>query len=403
MKNGKIKKISYKDLTPSEWVDRIINRGVEMGASDIHFDFSRNELVVRFRIDGGLHQIDSRLLTDAETVIARLKVMAQLNPAEHRLPQDGHILFQSGNLPISDAIDLRLSIFPTVLGEVAVIRVLNRKEFLFESLEELGMESDIAERLRNILQQPSGMILVTGPGGSGKTATLYTILNFLKSQKQEQNIVTLEDPVELFLPGVRQSHIHIEAGFTFASGLRSILRQDPNVIMVGEIRDDETAEISIRAALMGALFFSTLHTINSIGAIIRFLELGLPPSLIAASLLAIVARRLIRNTCPSCKVKANPSRKLIEISGISKEDELKLYEGKGCNFCYGSGYSGRTGIFEVMFIDKEIQKLVIERAPFTEVERQAKINGMHTLREAAIKKALEGITTLEEAFRVTPP
>lgn len=402
MKKEQAKKITYKELTPSEWVDSIIARGIEMGASDIHINASPEALLVRFRIDGVLHLIESMPLTYLETVIARLKVMAQLDTTERRLPQDGHILFQSGGPSHSESIDLRLSIFPTVLGEVAVIRILNRKEFLFDNLEQLGMDSDIAEKLRSVLQQPSGMILVAGPGGSGKSATLYTILNFLKSQKQEQNIITLEDPVELFLPGVRQSHIHPEIGFTFVIGLRSILRQDPNVIMIGEIRDDETAEISIRAALMGALFFSTIHTINSIGAIIRFLELGLPPSLIAASLIAIISRRLVRTICPNCKIKASPSRKLIEMSGISKEDELKLYEGKGCDFCHGSGYHGRTGVFEVMFVDKEIQRLIIERVPFTEIEKQAKINGMRTLREAAIKKALEGITTLEEAFRVTP-
>jgi type II secretory ATPase GspE/PulE/Tfp pilus assembly ATPase PilB-like protein len=391
-----------REIKPADWVDAIITQGINAKASDIHFEPQRDKFVVYYRIDGVLHFVDSMPLAYLETAIAHLKILAHLDITEHRRPQDGHILFQPKSLLYTQPIDLRLSIFPTAFGEAAVLRVLQRKDLLFESLEKLGMESETAERLRKILQKPSGMILVTGPGGSGKTTTLYTILNYLANQKPKLNIMTLEDPIELLLPGIRQSQIFPEIGFTFAEGLRSILRQDANVIMIGEIRDKETAEISVRASLMGCLFFSTMHTINSVGAIIRFLEFGLPRSLIASSLLAIIAQRLVRVICPHCKVKAEPDRELMKLVGISKEDESKLFKGKGCQFCDNTGYLGRTGVFEVMFVDKEIQRLILEGAHFTEIEKQAQKNGMQTLQEAAVKKVLEGVTTLEEALRVIP-
>lgn len=394
--------ISYKEIRPIEWVDNIITQGITKGASDIHIYPLRDNFLVHFRLDGVLHLIDSQPLAYLESVIARLKVMAQLNITERRRPQDGHIYFQPKTSLHPEPVDLRLSIFPTVLGEAAVIRILNRKDLLFEDIEKLGINPNIADGLRKVIQRPSGMILVTGLGGSGKTTTLYTILNFLKSQKPQRNILTLEDPVELLLPGIRQSQIHPEIGFTYTEGLRSILRQDPNVVMIGEIRDKETAEMSIRAALMGALFFSTMHTIDSVGAIIRFLEFRIARSLIASSLLVIIAQRLVRTICPHCKVKAKATKKIIESDRISLEGEPRLFEGKGCGFCDNSGYLGRTGIFEVMFINKEIQRLILEGAQFTEIEKQAQASGMQTLREAAIKKALEGVTTLEEALRVTP-
>lgn len=402
MKKNQNKEVSYREIRPAEWVDNIITQGIAAGASDIHIEPLRDKSMVYFRIDGILHSVESIPLAYLETVMGCLKVIAQLDITEHRKPQDGHILFRSKISHLPEPVDLRLSIFPTVLGEAAVLRILNRKDLLFENLEKLGMGSYTADKLTSVLQRPSGMILVTGLGGTGKTTTLYTILNYLQSQKPKRNILTLEDPVELYLPGIRQSQIYPEIGFTFAKGLRSILRQDPNVVMVGEIRDDETAEISIRAALMGALFFSTMHTINSVGAIIRFLEFGLSRSLVASALLTVIAQRLVRTICPHCKVKAKPTERNTELSGISKDDELRLFKGKGCGFCDDSGYLGRTGIFEVMFIDKEIHRLILKGTSFTEIEEKAKNNGMETLQEVAIKKALEGVTTLEEAIRVVP-
>lgn len=329
--------------------------------------------------------------------------MAQLNITESRKPQNGHMIFQPPALSlrkISEPIDLRLSVFPSVFGEVAVIRILTRKDLLFEKLEKLGIDLNNAEKLRHILQQSAGMVLVTGLGGSGKTTTLYTILNSLKSPWR--NIITLEDPVELYLDGVHQAQIYPDIGFTFAEGVRSLLRQDPNVVMVGEIRDDETAEISIRAALTGVLFLSTLHTINSIGALIRFIELGLPRSSVAFSLRTVIAQRLLRIICSSCKTEATYEENTLEMFGIQRKMGLKFFRGEGCNLCNGTGYLGRTGIFEFLFITKEIQRLIIEGAPFTEIEAQARSEGMKTLQEIAIDKALEGITTLEEAARVSP-
>ena len=396
----KIKKISYKEDEPSKWVNDIIIKAINAGASDIHIDPYKDLFLVRFRIDGILRKIDSRPQSFLLQVVSCIKVMAQLNITERRRPQDGHILFLPKSLSLSHPIDLRVSIFPLVIGEAVVIRILGHRGLLFEDFKKLGMASDDVVKLREILQKPSGMILVTGPGGTGKTTTLYTILNSLRSQ--QRNIVTLEDPVEFHMDGVRQSQICPEIGFDFLDGLKSILRQDPDVVMIGEIRDDKTAEVSIRAALMGSLFLSTIHTTNSVGTIVRFLEFNLPRSLIASSLSLIIAQRLVRLICPYCKAEIKPLEKMIKLSGLSKTNQLKFFEGKGCSQCQNTGYSGRIGIFELMFINKELQRLIIEGAPFIEIEKQAKLNGMHTLREEAMKKALQGITTLEEVYRVTP-
>lgn len=400
MKDELIEEEQNVGVQAKQWLDNTIGNAIVTGASDIHIEPSQDKLLARFRRDGILQPFDSLPMEYFNYVISCLKVMAGLDLTDTRKPQDGHILFYVKDPMFPEPINLRLSIFPTIFGEAAVLRILERKELIFEKYENLGLESGDAEKLRSIFNHSVGMVLVTGPGGSGKTTTLYTILNSLQSI--QRSIVTLEDPVELSLKGVRQAPIRPEVGFNFANGLRSILRQDPNVVMVGEIRDDETAEISIRASLMGILFLSTMHTTNSIGAIIRFLELGIPRSLIASSLQVIIAQRLVRLICPSCKEKANPPRQFIELAKISKENESKLIQGKGCNACFGTGYLRRTGVFEMMFINKEIQRLIIEGAPFEEMETEAKRNGMKTLQEVAITKVLQGITTLEEAIRVAP-
>lgn len=392
-------KINY-NANPKEWVEDIIVKGISAGASDIHIEPFQDKIKVRFRIDGILREFDAMPLDYLNQTISSLKVMANIDITESRRPQDGHISFRSTNFLTAKPTDLRLSILPSSFGEVAVIRILNRKDLLFDNFEMLGIDASDAENLKEIFQQSSGMVLVTGPSGSGKTTTLYTILNLLKLP--QRNIVTLEDPVELFLGGVRQCQIHPEVGFSFATGLKSILRQDANVVMVGEIRDEETAEISIRAALCGSLFFSTMHTTNSIAAIIRLLELGIPPSLLAFSLRAIVAQRLLRNICPRCKTEEMPTKKIIERGGFADEGDLRLFKGKGCDACNGTGYQGRTGIFEVMLLDKEIRNLIIEGAPFKKIEEQAKKDGMKTLQEIAIAKVREGITTFEEMIRVAP-
>lgn len=391
----------FKPIQPAEWLDEIITKAATMKASDIHLEPSGDVMKVSFRIDGNLQQIDSLPIDYMEMVISRLKVIANLDITERRRPQDGHILFQPRSLGFNEPIDLRLSIFPTVLGEVAVMRILNRKDLLFEKLERLGVDDANAVKLKLIFQQSYGMVLVTGPGGSGKTTTLYTILSSLISS--HRNIITLEDPVELRLKGIRQAQINAPMGFDFASGLRSILRQDPNVVMVGEIRDDETAAVSIRAALMGALFFSTMHTTNSVGAIVRFLELGIQKSLVASAMRLVIAQRLIRLICPYCRTEYNPPPDLLQlVNKFYQVGVAKFFMGKGCDSCLGTGYLGRTGIFEILYVDKDIQRLIIEGAPFTEIEALAIKKGMSTLKEEAMKKAIAGTSTLEEVFRITP-
>ena len=390
-------KQKLKETQATTWVNDIISRGISLGASDIHIDPYREEFVVRFRVDGMLHKIDSQPISFFPRVISCLKIMSNLDITEHRRPQDGHILFDSGGA--IESIDLRVSVFPLVISEAIVIRILGGKHLFFQDFDKLGVHGYDAEKLKDVLQRSSGMVLSTGPGGSGKTTTLYTILHGLRSQ--DKNIITLEDPVEYYLKGLRQSQVRPEVGFDFIDGLKAILRQNPDVIMIGEIRDDKTAEASIRASMLGSLFLSTMHTTNSVGTIVRLLEFNLPRSFIASSLSLIIAQRLVRVICPYCIEEDKPSDKIFELSNISK-NKTKFFKGKGCTHCDGSGYFGRKGIFEFMFINKEIQQLIINGAPFTEIEHAAILNGMHTLREEAIRQAENGVTTLEEVIRVTP-
>jgi type II secretory ATPase GspE/PulE/Tfp pilus assembly ATPase PilB-like protein len=377
-KTSSVKK-KLQETQATAWVNDIISRGISLGASDIHIDPYREEFVVRFRVDGMLHKVDSQPISFFQRVIS------------HRRPQDGHILFDSGGT--LESIDLRVSVFPLVISEAVVIRILGGKHLFFKDFEKLGVHDCDAERLKDVLQRSSGMVLSTGPGGSGKTTTLYTILHSLRSQ--EKNIITLEDPVEYYLKGLRQSQVRPEIGFDFIDGLKAILRQNPDVIMIGEIRDDKTAEASIRASMLGSLFLSTMHTTNSVGTIVRLLEFNLPRSFIASSLSLIIAQRLVRVICPYCIEEDKPSNKIFELSKVSK-NKAKFFH------CDGSGYFGRKGIFEFMFVNKDIRQLIINAAPFTEIENAAKLNGMHTLREEAIRQAKEGVTTLEEVIRVTP-
>lgn len=398
----KIKEQVNYNILPKDTIENIIAKAIDAGASDIHIEPSQDDLKIRFRIDGILQEADTIALSYLNQIISSLKIMADLDITESRRPQDGHIFFRPNNLLVLQPIDLRLSILPSSFGEVAVLRILNRKDLYYDSIDKLGVGSDNIKKMQDILQQSTGMVLVTGPSGSGKTTTLYTILNSLKLS--QRNIITLEDPVEFFLGGVRQCQIHPEVGFNFATGLKSILRQDANVVMVGEIRDEETAEISIRTALSGSLFLSTMHTTNSTAAIIRLLELGISPSFLAFSLHVIIAQRLLRIICPHCKIAETAEDKISEVAEAANKnkEEVKLFKGKGCNFCKGTGYHGRTAIFEMMFINKEIRNLIIEGAPFRKIEEQVKKDGLKTLKEIGIEKVLEGVTTLEEVYRVTP-
>jgi len=390
-----------KQLAPNDWLQINLARAVKANASDIHIEPTTTVVLVRARIDGTLRVMEELDPSYANPLISSLKVMSGLNITETRRPQDGHIVFNlTTNSPVPVPIDMRLSIFPTVFGEAAVLRIQNRKDLVFDNLENLGIDQTDLDKLKFVLQQSEGMVLVTGPGGSGKTTTLYSILNAIQST--QRNIITLEDPVELQLPGIRQSQIHPEIEYDFSHGLRSILRQDANVVMVGEIRDNITAEISIRAALTGILFFSTIHTTNSIGAIVRFIELGIPRSLVASALRVVIAQRLVRNICPHCKMQATPSEAIVEFCRIPKEYQANFFVGKGCPQCFGTGYQGRRGIYESLFVTENIQKMIIEGALFSDIEAEAKRNGLRTLREIAVALALEGVISLDEVIRMTP-
>ena len=386
-------------LTPVAWLDYLIAQALTLRASDIHIEPTQLNTIVRFRIDGVLRVIDTRPREIHALVTSRLKVLAQLNIAERRKPQEGHAVITDSAI-FRGQIDLRLSFFPTVFGEAAVVRILNRSDLVVDEMENLGMEPIDLVRFLEVITRPYGMILVTGPAGAGKTTTLYSALNRLHSE--ERNIMTLEDPVEYQLEWVRQSQINPDIGFTFANGLRSMLRQDPDVVMIGEIRDQETAEIAIRAALSGRMLFSTLHTNDSIAAIVRFLDFGIPRSFIGSALLAIVAQRLLRKVCEGCAASDAPSQKLLSEAGSAVPVALeKFRKGKGCTLCHLSGYRGRVGIYEILYIDKDIEQLIVEGAPTKDIREAARKKGMPTLREEAIKKAVAGITTLEEAIHTT--
>lgn len=385
------------ELTEDAPIIRLLNalflQAVKERASDIHIEPYEKELDVRIRIDGILHNIltPPKIIQDA--LISRIKIMANLDIAEKRLPQDGRIRLLIGGRDI----DIRVSIVPTMFGERAVLRLLDRKQGLI-GLWEVGLNKNDEKLIENLLQRTSGILLVTGPTGSGKTTTLYAMLNRIHTE--EKNIITIEDPVEYQLKGIGQIHINPKIGLTFASGLRSILRQDPDVIMVGEIRDFETAEIAIQASLTGHLVLSTLHTNDAPSAITRLIDMGVEPFLIASSLTGVIAQRLVRVICPDCKESYKPSEG--ELSYISPQPSaLSLYRGKGCEKCKGRGYLGRTGIFELLYVDREIRRMITEKADSQAIKDLAVSNGMRTLYMDGLNKAVKGYTTLEEVMRVT--
>lgn len=337
-----------------------------------------------------------KIIQDA--LISRIKIMSNLDIAEKRLPQDGRIRLLVGGRDI----DIRVSIIPTSHGERAVLRLLDRKQGLL-GLWEVGLDKDNEKRLNELLQRTSGILLVTGPTGSGKTTTLYSALN--KIHTEERNILTVEDPVEYQLRGIGQIHVNARIGLTFASGLKSILRQDPDVIMVGEIRDLETAEIAIQASLTGHLVLSTLHTNDAASAVTRLIDMGIEPFLIASSVMGVMAQRLVREICTDCKESYTPSEiersYFLDSSLVTSGRPLSLYRGRGCEKCNGKGYAGRTGIFEFLTIDDEIRHMITERTDAQSIKNLALSRGMKTLRADGIEKVLSGTTTLEEVLRVT--
>jgi type IV pilus assembly protein PilB len=333
-----------------------------------------------------------------QSIISRIKVMSELNIAEHRLPQDGRFKVRLGQREV----DFRVSILPSSSGEKAALRILDKQQAKLD-IEKLGFSPIAIEKLKKMVKYPHGMILVTGPTGSGKTTTLYSILKFVDSP--EKNIVTVEDPVEYQLSGINQVTARPEIGLTFAAALRSILRQDPNVIMIGEIRDYETADIAIKSALTGHLVLSTLHTTTSCGAVVRLINMGVEPYLIDSSLICVVAQRLVRKICSYCKEEVIIKKEIIDSLNLHLEGEKKpvFYRGKGCKHCFNSGYSGRVGISEILILTPVIRDLVLKQAQEHTLKEQARKEGMRTLREEGVKSVLEGQTTLEEILRVTAP
>jgi len=374
-------------------VDSLITRAIQEGATDVHVEPEERLIRNRFRVDGILRQGPDIPKELQGAVIARIKVMSSLDIAENRLPQDGRIDFQFGGRQI----DIRVSTFPTIRGENLVLRILDRGKLVL-GLEQLGYSPDHLTLFKRVLQSPNGIILVSGPTGSGKTTTLYSALSYLNSE--ERNIITIEDPVEYEIPGIRQSQINVKAGLTFATGLRHILRQDPDVIMVGEMRDEETVDVAVRSALTGHLVFSTLHTNDAAGAIPRLTDMGAAPFLLASALVMIVGQRLVRSICVGCKEEAEADPVLLRRLGLeAKDDQLKFYRGKGCDKCGMTGYRGRIGIFELLRVTPEMTPLILERADSGSLQRAARAQGMRTMLEDGIRKALRGTTTLEEVAR----
>jgi type IV pilus assembly protein PilB len=372
-------------------VDLVIRQAIDERASDIHIEPFKDKISLRYRIDGKLYDIPPPARHLHLPIISRIKILGKLDIADKRLPQDGTISVKIENRPI----DLRVSTVPTIYGEKIVLRILDRSQVVLD-LNQLGFEAQQLEQLRRIIKSSYGLVFLTGPTGSGKTTTLYGILSEIKSPTK--NIITIEDPVEYKLEGINQVQVKPEIGLTFASALRSFLRQDPDVMLVGEVRDLETAEICIRSALTGHLVLSTLHTNDAASAITRLTDIGIESYLITPSLLCVVAQRLIRKLCPDCKEAYEPDTE--QLGNIKLKSDL-IYRPKGCAKCNQIGYRGRSCIAETMVINERIRDLISQRASYQQIKEAAKQTGMYTLYEAAIRKVEDGVTSLEEALSAT--
>ncbi len=387
-----------KDLASEAPIIRLVNhlfaRAMDLNASDIHFEPNENHLDVRCRVDGIMTRIERLPIKIHTAVASRLKLMARLDIGEKRLPQDGRIDSRIG----AKQLDMRVSTLPGVHGESVVLRILDRSDTAV-SLQQLGMPESILGKYQQLITQPHGMILITGPTGSGKTTTLYATLEKISSEKQK--IITVEDPVEYQLEGITQIQANSSIGLTFAAGLRSIVRQDPDVLMVGEIRDHETAEIAIESALTGHLVFSTLHTNDAAGAVTRLQDMGVEGYLISSSLLAIQAQRLVRRICTDCKVEQPLTIDEANVLQIDAKDYPVLHRGTGCERCGGSGYRGRIGLYELLVMSDTIRHHIASGADANIIRDQAISEGMRTLRQDALEKLGAGLTTPEEVVRVT--
>ncbi len=387
-----------KDLAAEAPIIRLVNmfitRAVESRASDIHVEPFEDELKVRYRIDGVLHDIESTPKRLQAAIVSRIKIMAKLNIAERRLPQDGRIRLRVGE----SELDLRVSTIPVLYGESVVMRIL-RKEGIVIDLNLLGFAPQTLRSFNQLITKPNGILLVTGPTGSGKTTTLYGALDKINSP--DKKIITVEDPVEYQLKGVNQIQVKPQIGLNFANTLRHIVRQDPDIIMIGEIRDLETAEIAIQSALTGHLVFSTLHTNDAPSAITRLLDMGVENFLLSSTIRGILAQRLVRLICPTCKEKDSAASDKEELKLFGIDDAQALYHGRGCEHCANTGYYGRAGIFELLVVDDEIRKLILKNADANQIRDTAKQFGMKTLLEDGAEKIRAGTTTLSEVLRVT--
>ncbi len=389
-----------KEAPIAKIVSTILEYAVTSRSSDIHIEPQEDRIRVRYRIDGILYDRLSLPKTVQEAVISRIKILSEMKIDEHRTPQDGRFNFKVDE----KEVDLRISVLPTVFGEKIVMRLL-RKSGGLPTLNELGLTGNTLKNLESAILRPHGIIIVCGPTGSGKTTTLYSVLSRLNTTRV--NIMTLEDPVEYQIAGINQVQINPAVGLTFASGLRSFLRQDPNIILVGEIRDGETADLAIQAALTGHLVFSTLHTSSAAGALPRLIDLGAENFLLASTMNAILAQRIVRRICPHCKQAYVPPQQLIEEMKVVlgklfplQTGEIKLYKGKGCDECGGAGYLGRMGIFETLPITDKIASLVLEKADSGTIEKEAIAEGMITMKQDGYLKVMQGSTTIEEVLRV---
>jgi len=372
-------------------INALITEAIKENASDIHVEPFETRLSIRFRVDGVLREVLEPPRQIASLLCSRIKVMAQLDIAEKRLPQDGRIAIKVANRPV----DIRVSTLPSGHGERVVMRILDKQAGRLDLLQ-LGMAENDQQRLSNIIQKPYGIILITGPTGSGKTTTLYAMLTALNDS--ERNILTVEDPIEYDLDGIGQTPVNIKVDMTFAKGLRAILRQDPDVVMVGEIRDNETAQIAVQASLTGHLVLSTLHTNSAVGAITRLQDMGIEPFLLSSTLLGVISQRLVRNLCPQCKTESSLSEQELADYGLSSAD--KNYQSRGCSHCQQTGYRGRSGIYEMIEIDDKLASMIHDGASQSQIESYSHSNSQN-LRDDGIRKVNLGETTLDEVLRVT--
>lgn len=373
-------------------VDSIIKHAMRTGASDIHIEPYEKNLRIRFRVDGELQEIMTSSITTHSAIVTRIKILGRMDIAEKRIPQDGRVEM---NIDKKD-VDLRISVIPTVYGEKIVLRLLDRSSTILTKAQ-LGFTEENIRMFDKLIRTPNGIILVTGPTGSGKTTTLYAVLQELN--KINRNIITIEDPVEYRLDGINQMQVNVKAGLTFASGLRSILRQDPDIIMIGEIRDTETAEIAVRAAITGHLVLSTIHTNDSASTITRLIDMGAEPYLVSSSVVGVVAQRLVKKICTNCKIEYKPS--VSELSLLNMQDNQMLYKGEGCSLCNNTGYRGRTAIHEVLLMTRELREMVERHASLDEIRSTSGKYGTITLKQNCGQLVLSGITTIDEMLKIT--